>query len=210
MSSFSLSNRDSTIRQLERPSRPSSIEPQSQHQLPTCPSSRLANSRCAKHGSTVVVKPLCPTESGIDNAVIDAQTRCAAPRHSRLLALPVEVRSQIIHLILPYSCPDEIYGYIWHFGSTSILRTCHQLHEEGTTVLYSSNTFQVRVAPGEQSDGVRLASITVVSVLTVDFSSGFTTTLGMGSRFSAVSSSPPQCALKIFGLSEDWTSSCPA
>lgn len=169
MSNISVYGRHCSIPESKQYQDRSSIEPQSQQQLSNRPPDYLINSNCTSEESAEAVKPICASETEGDNAVTDPHLQCAAPQPSYLLALPIELRLRILHFALPYSRPDDIYRYIWHFASTSILRTCHQLHEEGTTVLYSSNTFQIQVLPGKQLNKVRSASTGVVSVLTVDF-----------------------------------------
>ena len=144
MSSISIHGDESSIQRLKWPQHPPSIEPESQQQ----PSSRLPNlvasPDCTTERSAVAIKPLRPSEPGIGNAVIEAQTQCPASRPSRLLALPAELRQRILISVLPYTSPNDNYSPIWQPGDTSVLRTCHRLHEEGTFILYSSNTFQVR------------------------------------------------------------------
>ena len=145
MSSSSLYSQDSFIPESERPQNMASIKPHSQQQLASHPPYHLASPNCATNASAMTVKPLCPSESGVGNAVIDPQTQTAAPRPSRLLALPVELRRRILFFVLPYSRSDDKYGTLWQLGDTSVLRTCRQFHDEGTSVLYLSNSFTIIV-----------------------------------------------------------------
>ena len=153
MSSISLCSQESSTLESEPPQRMAAIEPQSLQQIPIRLPNHLASGECTTDGSMVAVKPLCSSDSGIDNAVIDTQTQCAAPGPSRFLALPIELRRLNLSSVLPYSWSDDKFGTVWQSGDTSVLRTCHQLHEEGTSVLYTSNAFQLRLTTkwGEHS-----------------------------------------------------------
>lgn len=57
----------------------------------------------------------------------------------RLFNIPFEIRRLILEFALPYATNDAQFGYVWYLGSTSVLQTCHQLHYEGTRVMYSAN-----------------------------------------------------------------------
>ena len=83
---------------------------------------------------------MTPGSSTLSTTVKNAPLN-ANPSSPRLLTLPWEIRQQILQRALPSSfilCEKEVY---WHLGCTDILRTCHQLHVEGTKVLYSLNPF---------------------------------------------------------------------
>lgn len=149
MSSIPVYGQDCSIPDSKQYQDRSSVEPQSQQQLSSRPPDCLINSNCTTEESEEADKPICASGTESNNAVTDPHLQCAAPQPSRLLALPIELRRQILHLVLPFGRHRGLNGSLWHLGDTSLLRTCHQLHEEGTFVLYSSNIFQLRVRPGD-------------------------------------------------------------
>lgn len=63
----------------------------------------------------------------------------------RLLELPLENRQQSLHIVLPQTFIHPSRGPLWELGSTALFRTCQQLHVEGTSILYSTNTFVIRI-----------------------------------------------------------------
>ena len=87
----------------------------------------------------------CSTGSTTADALHDT-TSSTDPSSSRLLTLPWEIRQEILQRALPYSSyagDIESHGVYWCLRSTNVLRTCRQLHVEGTTVLYSLNSFHL-------------------------------------------------------------------
>lgn len=86
------------------------------------------------------MNPACSTVSTTADALRNT-TLSTNPSSSRLLTLPWEIRQEILKLALPYIFEDwnEDDEPVWCLGSTDVLRTCQQLHVEGTTVLYSLN-----------------------------------------------------------------------
>ena len=82
----------------------------------------------------------CSTGSTTADALHDT-TSSTDPSSSRLLTLPWEIRQEILQLALPHPDADWIDcgEPLWYLGSTDVLRTCQQLHVEGTTLLYSVN-----------------------------------------------------------------------
>lgn len=61
------------------------------------------------------------------------------------LRLPFELRKQILDLVLPSSFAEGYKGWVWQKGNTAILSTCQQIHQEGTRIIYSSNTFVISI-----------------------------------------------------------------
>ena len=65
----------------------------------------------------------------------------------RLLDLPPENRRQILGLVMPYTIYKKFWGaHWWISGNTALLRTCQQLHSEGSSILYSTNTFAIELS----------------------------------------------------------------
>ncbi|MCJ1397932.1 hypothetical protein MMC11_001128 [Xylographa trunciseda] len=66
---------------------------------------------------------------------------------SRLLALPPELRAQILTHLLPRSLPatSPSDAHVWVRGTTAILATCRLLSADGLPLLYSHNTFALDV-----------------------------------------------------------------
>lgn len=67
-----------------------------------------------------------------------------------LSRLPVEVRHHIYGFLLPATVPlrDLLSGgtaCVWHQGSTSIMATCRQIHDETANMLYGGSVFVVEV-----------------------------------------------------------------
>ncbi|MCJ1416802.1 hypothetical protein MMC32_003140 [Xylographa parallela] len=69
------------------------------------------------------------------------------PTPSQLLALPPELRAQILRHLLPRSLPAPTLTDppIWLRGTTAILATCRLLYTEGLPLLYSHNVFALEV-----------------------------------------------------------------
>ncbi|MCJ1387228.1 hypothetical protein MMC18_000068 [Xylographa bjoerkii] len=98
-------------------------------------------------------KPLL--ESGEDpTSEEDVPSPPHPPPTSRLLALPAELRAQILSHLLPRSLPTPHHPGaspsaspppVWLRGTTAILATCRLLHAEGLPFLYSHNTFALDV-----------------------------------------------------------------
>lgn len=64
-----------------------------------------------------------------------------------LLSIPTELRVLILSYILPRtSRVTTRRPNVWIRGSTSILRTCKQLHVEGVEIIYSRSPFAIDVA----------------------------------------------------------------
>lgn len=62
-----------------------------------------------------------------------------------LLAIPLEIRQQIYKYILPKTCRHLIKGIVWSRGSTALLGTNSQIHDEGSSFIYSTNIFAIHV-----------------------------------------------------------------
>lgn len=92
----------------------------------------------------------CSTSSTIADA-LDATPASTKPSSSRLLALPTEIRREILRLALPFSCANKYRDgeFYWHLGSTAVLRSCHQLHVEGTSIMYSLNPLNLSILVGK-------------------------------------------------------------
>ena len=54
---------------------------------------------------------------------------------------------------MPYSITDSWDETYWFSGSTEVLRTCHQLHSEERTLLYSLNPFYLIIHPRASTTG---------------------------------------------------------
>ncbi|MCJ1382703.1 hypothetical protein MMC17_005816 [Xylographa soralifera] len=69
------------------------------------------------------------------------------PPPSRLLALPPELRAQILRHLLPHTLPASRPSDppVWLRGTTTILATCRLLHAEGLPLFYSHNVFALDV-----------------------------------------------------------------
>lgn len=99
--------------------------------------------------SKTAMDPGCSTVSTTADALHDT-TSSRDPSSSRLLTLPWEIRQKILQLALPYTDPDWFDNGepLWYLGSTDVLRTCQQLHVEGTTVFYFLNPLYMVMSPG--------------------------------------------------------------
>ncbi|MCJ1315832.1 hypothetical protein MMC15_001152 [Xylographa vitiligo] len=66
---------------------------------------------------------------------------------NRLLALPPELRAQILRYLLPRSLSATHLSDppVWLRGTTAILATCRLLHAQGLPLLYSHNVFALNV-----------------------------------------------------------------
>ncbi|KAL8678841.1 MAG: hypothetical protein Q9186_004824 [Xanthomendoza sp. 1 TL-2023] len=63
----------------------------------------------------------------------------------RLLELPLELRTEIIHYVLPTCIDHAFVGPCWIKGTTAILRTSKRLHDEAAQLMYSQATFLINV-----------------------------------------------------------------
>ena len=70
---------------------------------------------------------------------------------SPFLRLPAEIRQEIYRHVLPYSIHKvEMASLTWHSnGGTSILRANRFVYNEAIRILYSENTFAIRIGPGD-------------------------------------------------------------
>ena len=62
----------------------------------------------------------------------------ASQQTSPLLFIAPEIRTMILKLALLFTYTDENGENVWQLGSTALLRTCRQLHAEGTQILYAN------------------------------------------------------------------------
>jgi hypothetical protein len=87
-----------------------------------------------------------PTDSGYSSTssvVSETSKPRVASKHS-FLDLPAEIRNQIYRLA--FVSEEKIdFAYPNNFcRSSALLQTCHQVHEEGRSILYSENTFYLQ------------------------------------------------------------------
>ena len=62
----------------------------------------------------------------------------ASQQTSPFLFIAPEIRNMILKWALPSTYTDENGENVWQLGGTSLLRTCRQLHAEGTSILYAN------------------------------------------------------------------------
>ncbi|KAK4497894.1 hypothetical protein PRZ48_010549 [Zasmidium cellare] len=76
-------------------------------------------------------------------ARLNARSKPKSKKHAGFLDLPAELRNEIYRMIFTtqgdvnFSRPDNFSR------SAALLRTCHQVHEEGRSILYSENKFNI-------------------------------------------------------------------
>ena len=72
--------------------------------------------------------------------------RSEIPSRCIFLSIPLELRQQIYTYILPNTHWESPNSSIWLRGCTAILATNSQIHAECSWILYSTNTFVIKVA----------------------------------------------------------------
>ena len=85
-------------------------------------------------------------DKSVESSSPDAGNTAEENASFRLLDLPPEVRRQILGLVLPQTYIHRWWGPFWKNGNTALLRTCQQLQAEGTSILYSTNTFVIQIS----------------------------------------------------------------
>ena len=92
-------------------------------------------------------------KSGLNSTSLDELIRSitgkrSGPKECLFLKLPIEIRQYIYQLVLPQTTVlrnREGVAHVWVRGNTSILATCHQVHEEAANFLYGESVFLVEV-----------------------------------------------------------------
>jgi hypothetical protein len=92
-------------------------------------------------------------EVGSDTDLLPQAKEC---QFSYFLDLALEIRLDIYELLLPRTIKVYEDDCRWLAGENpSILRTCKQIHQEASPILYGRNTFGIR----KRHDGYRIASL---------------------------------------------------